>query len=79
MTDTSRQLMKALERLPEDEQDRLAASLLARIDRPEQSSEAEQEKPLYEPFRVALEADLDLPDDYSETYEEDLYGNTADR
>lgn len=74
MTDTTRRLVAALERLPDDEQDEAAASFLQRLQRQEEPRRSEEEA-LYEPFRVMLGAKLDLPSDYSETYEEHLYGS----
>ncbi len=80
MTQTARALMEELERLPEAEQEERAASYLKDLQRrkrapADKAGEQQQEKPtLYAPFEMLLRADLDLPPDYSETYEEHLYG-----
>ena len=83
MTHTTRKLITELEetikRLPEKEQEERVASYLEDLHRRVQAKESSQ-KPdqeddaLYGPFQVMLDANLDLPADYSETYEEHLYG-----
>ena len=77
MTKKAKKLIEELEALPENEQEEYAESLLRDLRRRKQKKEREPEEEageLYEPFRIMLDADLDLPSDYSETYEEHLYG-----
>ena len=73
MTKTAQKLIEELEALPENEQEEYAESLLRDLRRRKQKKEREPEEEageLYEPFQIMLDADLDLPSDYSETYEE---------
>lgn len=87
MTENTKKLIAEfeteLEELPEEAQEKYVASFLRDLRRRKRQKEkhqneegqAGQEKgELYEPFRIMLDADLDLPSDYSETYEEHLYG-----
>jgi uncharacterized protein (DUF2384 family) len=77
MTKTAQKLIAELEKLPEEEQEEYAKSPLRDLRRRKQKKEREPEEEtgeLYEPFRIMLDADLDFPSDYSETYEEHLYG-----
>lgn len=82
MTETAKKLIdeleKELEELPEEEQEAFATSYLQDLRRHKQRNEqrptGQKEEMLYEPFRIMLDADLDLPSDYSETYEDHLYG-----
>ena len=82
MTKTARKLISelktVLEKLPEAEQEERVASYLEDLHRrmkaKKTSQPTEEEDALYEPFQVMLDANLDLPSDYSETYEEHLYG-----
>lgn len=77
MTDTARKLVAELEaeleRLPEEEQEARAASYLEDL-------RQRREKPVepYSSFTFLQEANLDLPADYSETYEERLYGKRGE-
>ena len=77
MTKKAKKLIEELEALPENEQDEYAESLLRDLRRRKQQKEQESGEgsgELYEPFQIVLDANLDLPSDYSETYEEHLYG-----
>jgi hypothetical protein len=77
MTKTAQKLMEELSQIPEEEQEGYAKSLLRDLRRRKQQKEREPEEEtgeLYEPFQIMLDADLDFPSDYSETYEEHLYG-----
>lgn len=82
VTETAKKLIaefeKELEELPEEEQEEFAASYLQDLRRRKQQNERrptdQGEDTLYEPFRIMLDADLDLPSNYSETCEEHLYG-----
>ena len=76
MTKKAKKLIEELEALPENEQDEYAGSLLRALRRRKQKKEREPEEEtgeLYEPFQIMIDADLDFPSDYSETYEEHLY------
>ena len=77
LTEKAKKLIEELEALPENEQEEYAESLLRDLRRRKQQKRQESEEEtgeLYEPFQIMLDADLDLPSDYSETYEERLYG-----
>lgn len=81
MTDSVKRIIgeleKELEELSEEEQKAAATSYLRDLQRRKRQSEqrqADEEDVLYEPFQLMLDADLDLPPDYSETYERHLYG-----
>ena len=81
MTDTVKRIIGELEReleeLSEEQQEAVMTSYLRDLRRRKQQREQgqrEEENTLYEPFQVMLDANLDCPSDYSETYEEDLYG-----
>lgn len=82
MTETTRKIIhefeKELEELSEKEQEKYAKSFLQDLRRRKEKKEGrkgdQEGKELYEPFRIMLDADLDFPSDYSETYEERLYG-----
>ena len=77
MTKKAEKLIEELEALPKDKQKEYAESLLRDLRRRKQKKEeksGEGAGELYEPFQIMLDADLDLPSDYSETYEEHLYG-----
>lgn len=81
MTDTVKRIIGELEseldELPEEEQEAVLTSYLRdlrRRKRQRERGQSAEENALYEPFRIMLDADLDLPSDYSETYEEHLYG-----
>ena len=80
MTDTVKRIIDELEdeleELPEEQQEAVVTSYLRDLRRRKQQREQgrrEEENTLYEPFQIMLDADLDLPSDYSETYEEHLY------
>jgi hypothetical protein len=84
MTDTVKriigELKSELDELPEEEQEAVATSYLRDLRRRKQQREQGQpaeENGLYGPFQIMLDADLDLPSDYSETYEEHLCGTPA--
>ena len=47
---------------------------LRRRNRLREQGQSAEENTLYEPFQIMLDADLDLPSDDAETYEEYLYG-----
>jgi len=87
MTERTRKLIDELEAeletLPEKEQERRVTSYLQDLRRRKQQSEQgasnQGEDTLYEPFRIMLASDLDLPSNYSETYEEHLYGDKKHR
>jgi hypothetical protein len=76
MTTTARKLIDELEdelaKLPEKEQEACVSTYLEDIHQ-RQKKETEEKEP-YSFFKVLMDADLDLPPDYSETYEEHLYG-----
>ena len=77
MTKTAQKLIGEFEKLPAEEQEKYAESLLQDLRRRKQQKERELKEEtgkLYEPFQIMLDADLDFPSDYSETYEEHLYG-----
>lgn len=81
MTDTVKRIIgeleDELEELPEEQQEAVVTSYLRDLQRRKRQREEgqrEEENALYEPFQIMLDADLDLPSDYSETYEENLYG-----
>ena len=82
MTETAKKLVEEFEReleeLPEEEQEAYVVSYLQdlrRRKRKEESGQPDQEgEALYEPFQIMVDANLDLPSDDSETYEERLYG-----
>lgn len=83
MTEIAQKLIKELERLPKEEQEERVASYLEDLQRRQQAREepAEGEDGATEPyasFRFLREANLDLPPDFSVTYERALYGRTAD-
>lgn len=82
MTKTAKKLMEELEKLPDDEQEAWAASHLEELRLRTQHAEGkvagEGTGELYEPFQLLQEANLDLPSDYSETYEQRLYGIESD-
>ena len=80
MTDTVKRIIDELEdeleELPEEQQEAVVTSYLRdlrRRKRQREQGQREEENTLYEPFQIMLDADLDLPSDYSETYEENLY------
>jgi hypothetical protein len=76
MTKTAQKLIAELEKLPEEEQEEYAKSPLRDLRRRKQKKEqksGEGAGELYEPFQIMLDADLDFPSDYSETYGEHLY------
>lgn len=79
MTKTTRKLIteleEAIKRLPEDQQEARVASYLADAKQLEEKQETEFEA--YSSFTFLEEANLDLPADYSETYEKHLYGKGA--
>jgi hypothetical protein len=80
MTTKLKEAVKEAEKLPASDQDRIAEDLLEQVreklkDVPSLSKE--QAEP-YSSFTVLREADFDLPEDYSVTYERALYGREAD-
>ena len=83
MTDTAKRLIDELERelekLPEAEQEEFVVLCLQDLRHRNQQNEKDQAHPegdtLYKPFQMMLDADLDFPSDYSETYEDHLYGD----
>lgn len=84
MTDSVKRIMDEftdeLEELPEEEQKTVATSYLRDLRRRKQQGEASpsDDAALYEPFQIMLESEADRPSDYSETYEEHLYGDRSD-
>jgi hypothetical protein len=81
MTDTVKciigELESELDELPEEEQEAVVTSYLRDLRRRKRQRERGQSaegNALYEPFQIMLDADLDFPSDYSETYEAHLYG-----
>ena len=74
MTQRLEQAMERAAKLPEEEQDRIAARILQEMEREEEGGAPEP----YASFRILREANLDLPPDASVTYERTLYGRTAD-
>jgi RNA polymerase-interacting CarD/CdnL/TRCF family regulator len=64
-----------LDELPEEEQEAVVTSYLRDLRRRKQQrgGQSAGQNALYEPFQIMLDADLDLPSDYSETYVEHLY------
>ena len=82
MTETIQRLIEELERLPEKEQEERASSYLEDLHRRKRASNKpvgeREEGGLYESFAILREANLDLPPDFSVTYERELYGRTAD-
>lgn len=79
MTDTTRKLIdeleEAIKRLPKREQKKRVASYLA--DAKKHQAESEDDFEPYSSFTFLEESNLDLPPDYSETYEEHLYGRKS--
>jgi hypothetical protein len=79
MTTKAKELLDELERelneLPEDEQIECATSYLNDLRRRKEEDANGEDESLYEPFQIMIDADLDLPPDYSEGYEEHLYGS----
>lgn len=79
MTETARKLIteleEAIQRLPEEEQEDRIAAYLADAKRRQKEQDAEFEP--YSSFTFLEGANLDLPADYSETYEDHLYGKRA--
>ena len=73
MTKTAQKLIEELEKLPEEEQEELAASVLKELRQRKEREPEEETGELYEPFQIMIDADLDFPSDYSQTYEEHLY------
>ncbi len=73
MTETARALIAELETLPEAEQEEQAASYLEDLRKRKEEMEKGEMEP-YASFTYLQEANLDLPPDYSETYERHLYG-----
>ena len=76
MTKKAKKFIEELKKLPENEQEKYAKSLLRDLRRRKQKKEGksgEGAEELYEPFQIMLDADLDFPSDYSQTYEEHLY------
>ncbi len=81
MSDPVSTLIEALNELPEEERRQRAATYLEdlrRYHKKHPKSDDENSESLYEPFQMLIEAELDLPADYSETYEERLYGIRKD-
>ncbi len=72
MTQTTKRLITELQELPDAEQEAVAASFLEELRRRWKEKEAEAEP--YSSFTYLQEANIELPPDYSETYEERLYG-----
>ena len=73
MIKKAKKLIEELGALPENEQEECAESLLRDLRRRKQQKRQEsggETGELYEPFQIMLDADLDFPSDYSETYEE---------
>lgn len=78
MSDPVTTLIDALNELPEEERRQRAATYLEDLSR-YQKSKNEKSENVYQPFRMLIDAELDLPADYSETYEEHLYGIRKDK
>ena len=77
MTTLMKPLIERLREFPEEEQEAVATSSLRdlrRRKRQRERGQSAEENTLYEPFQIMLDADLDLPSDDAETYEEYLYG-----
>ena len=79
MTDTLKTAIKALEALPEDEQENWGTFILGFFKLKQKSAKGanEQVEP-YSFLAMLKEASLDLPADYSVTYERALYGREDD-
>ncbi len=81
MTELLKTAIEALEKLPEPEQERYAATILEDLQvATEDIEEAEDEGKAepYSSFQILIDAKLDGPEDASVTYERDLYGRTHD-
>jgi hypothetical protein len=77
MTDTTRKLLdelkEELKKLPEEEQEELAASVLEEL-RQRREREKESEEDPYSWLKILRDAKLSGPEDASVTYEQKLYG-----
>lgn len=79
MTDTLKTAIEALEQLPEDEQENWGTFILGffKLKQGAKKKHAAQAEP-YSSFVMLKDANLDLPADYSVTYERALYGRESD-
>jgi hypothetical protein len=73
MTKSAQKLMVELKRLPEEEQEKLAASVLEEL-RQRREREKESEDDPYSWLKILRDATLSGPEDASVTYEQKLYG-----
>lgn len=73
MTKTAQKLIAELEKLPEEEQEELAASVLEELRQRKEREEASEEDP-YSWLKIMRDAKLSGPEDASVTYEQKLYG-----
>jgi hypothetical protein len=73
MTKKAQKLMAELEKLPEEEQEELAASALERLRQRKEREKVSEEDP-YSWLKVLRDAKLSGPEDASVTYEQKLYG-----
>ena len=79
MTDTLKTAMQALEQLPVDEQENWGTFILGFFKlKQEAAREVSEQVQPYASFAMLRDADLDLPADYSATYERTLYGREDD-
>ena len=73
MTKTAQKLIAELEKLPEDQQEELAVSVLKELRQRKEREEVFEEDP-YSWLKVLRNAKLSGPEDASVTYEQKLYG-----
>lgn len=73
MTKTAQKLIEELEKLPEEEQEKLAASVLEELRQRREHEEVDEENS-YSWLRILRDAKLSGPEDASITYEQKLYG-----
>ena len=73
MTKSAQKLIAELERLPEEEQEELAASVLEEL-KQRREREKESEEDPYSWLKILRDAKLSGPEDASVTYEQKLYG-----
>lgn len=77
MTNTMKMLIEELSQVPEEEQEKYAASFLQDLRRRKQQKEEGQVEP-YASFQVLKEAKFEGQPDESTTYEDALYGLNDD-
>ena len=77
MTKTAQKLIAELEKLPEDQQEELAVSVLKELRQRKEREEVSEEDP-YSWLKVLRNAKLSGPEDASVTYEKKLFGQQSE-